>query len=150
MSSLKMGKDCATSKSASECIPHPQGDALACVSSLYSRKQKSPANCRRADVIELLGQAIAAPPQLAFEQLMANLAAGQIADDLAALRAALGLASNLEFGSWTVDHNEIPHPFGPAEQRIHDLSDTSSPGTALNQSPTTSASLSPSNQSTFN
>ena len=36
---------------------------------------------------------------------MADLAAGQIADDLAALRAALGFASNFEFGSWTMDHS---------------------------------------------
>lgn len=36
---------------------------------------------------------------------MADLAAGQIANDLATLRAALGFASNLKFGSWTMDHS---------------------------------------------
>ena len=84
----------------------------------------------------------AASYRLSLQQLMAYLAACQIANDLAALRAALCLTSNLELGSWTMDHNRIPDPFGLAEQRIGVASGTLSPELALNQSTSTSASLS--------
>ena len=50
---------------------------------------------------------------------MADLASSQVTNDFATFGAALGLASNLELGSWTMDHNEIPPLSGVVEQRIH-------------------------------
>ena len=51
-------------------------------------------------------------PLLFFQEFVADFAACQVADDLAALRAALGLAGNFELGARTMDHNEISCPPG--------------------------------------
>lgn len=89
---------------------------------------------------------------LVLQLLVADLAAGQVANNLAALRTTLGFTSNLELRSWTMDHDNFPpvsgglprqgvQPLsGIVKQRIHSTGNTSLPSTALEQCQSGSAS----------